>query len=296
MGRRKVILISSLIVLGFISLAIPIGLFVYRLLSNPLFTHRPPPTPPQLKQDRVVLGDSFLLRSQFVETGNGLLEEALKGPGIGSINDIAIRKFDPQSGLRIVIAGHRGAMIVDRNGLKQSQIRYDLETEQVRLGPFRRTKTDRMIGDIQIVDIDGDGGYEYLARGSFDGAALFDQQGRRLWSYPKSDKEKISLQNVTVGDLNGDGQAEFIVSSSGIEAFDRLGKQLWRRPAEYGPSQIEVVDTDGSGKPSNESQGRSFTSLLWCSVVNSPPHGSKSTVLITFPRLSVILCDFVTGS
>jgi hypothetical protein len=179
----------------------------------------------------------------------------MKGPDIGSINDIAVRKLDPESGLRIVIAGRWGAMTVDRNGLKQSQIRYDLETEQVRLGPFRRTKTDRMIGDIQIVDIDGDDGYEYLARGSFDGADLFDQQGRRLWSYPKSDKEKISLQNVTVGDLNGDGQVEFIVSSDGIEAFDRYGKQLWRRPAEYGPSQIEVVDTDGSGKKKIVSTG-----------------------------------------
>src|SRR5712691_8880097 len=160
MRRRKIALISSLVLLGFLSLAAAAGLLIHRLLSNPLFAYRPPPTPPQLKQARVVLGYSFLSRTQFVETGKGLLEGATKGPDIGSINDIAIRKLDPQSGLRIVIAGRWGAMTVDRNGLKQSQIRYDLETEQVRLGPFTRTKTDRMIGDIQIVDIDGDGRYE----------------------------------------------------------------------------------------------------------------------------------------
>src|SRR2546422_4944114 len=114
MRRRKIALISSLVLLGFLAL-VAVGLFVYWSLSNPLFAYRPPPTPPQLKQARVVLGDSFLSRSQFVGTGNGLLEEALKGPGIGSINDIAIRKLDPHPGLHIVIAGRWGAIIVDRN-------------------------------------------------------------------------------------------------------------------------------------------------------------------------------------
>jgi hypothetical protein len=248
MRRRKIALISSLVLLGFLSLAAAAGLVIHRLLSNPLFAYRPPPTPPQLKQARVVLGDSFLSRSQFVETGKGLLEEALKGPGIGSISDIAIRELDPHRGLDIVIAGREGAMVVDRNGAKRSQIRYDFETGEIRLGPFRIRKTYNAIGDIQIVDIDGDGGCQYLARGGFEGAALFDHQGRRVWSYRKNDKDRGSRENVTVGDLNGDGMAEFIVSSNGIEAFDRYGKQLWQRAAEYGPSQIEVVDIDGTGK------------------------------------------------
>jgi hypothetical protein len=248
MRRRRIALISSLVLFGFLSLAAAAGLVIHRLLSSPLFAYRPPPTPPQLKQARVVLGDSFLSRSQFVETGKGLLEEALKGPGIGSINDIAIRELDPHRGLDIVIAGREGAMVVDRNGAKRSQIKYDFETAEIRLGPFRITKTYNMIGDIQIVDIDGDGGCQYLARGGFEGAALFDYQGRRVWSYRKNDKDRGSRENVTVGDLNGDGMAEFIVSSNGIEAFDKYGTRLWQRPAEYGPSQIEVVDIDGTGK------------------------------------------------
>lgn len=246
--KHKNIFVISLVLLAVASSAASVVLLFHRALSSPLFTHRSSPTPPQLKQARVVLGDWFLMRSQLVETGMGLVGEALKGPDIGPISDIAIRKLHRHAGLPIVIAGRYGAMVIDRNGLKQSQVRYDFETEQIKLGPFRRTKTDTNIGDIQIVDIDGDGGYEFLGRGSLDGAALFDLQGRRLWSYPQSDKERISLENVTVGDLNDDRQAEFIVSSNGIEAFDRFGKQLWRRPAENGPSQIEVVDTDGSGK------------------------------------------------
>jgi len=248
MKRRNIVLVSSLVLLGFLSLATTAGFVIHRLLSSPLFAYRPPPTPPQLKQARVVIGDSFLSRSQFVETGKGPLEGALKGTNIGSINDLAIRKLDPHHDLRIVIAGREGATVVDRNGLTLSQVRYDFETEQTRLGPFRTTRTDRMIGDIQIVDFNGDGGYEYLARGSFNGAALFDQQGRRLWSYRKDPKEKFWLENVTVGDLNGDGQDEFVVSSNGIEAFDRYGKQLWRHPSEYSPKQIEVVDIEGTGK------------------------------------------------
>ncbi len=247
MRRRKIALISSLVLLAFLALA-AVGLFVYWSLSNPLFAYRPAQTPPQLKQARVVLGSSFLSRSEFIRTGKGLLGEILKVPGLGSINDIAIRERDLHHGLDIVIAGREGAMVVDRNGAKRSQIKYDFETGEIRLGPFRKTKTYNMLGDIQIVNIDGDGRCQYLARGGFDGAALFDDQGRRVWSYRKNDKNGGSRENVTVGDLNGDGMAEFIVSSNGIEAFDKYGTRLWQRPAEYGPSQIEIVDIDGTGK------------------------------------------------
>src|SRR5438876_6807655 len=243
MRRRTIALLSSLVLLGFLALA-AVGLFLFWSLSNPLFAYRPTPTPSQLNQARIVLGASFLSRSEFIQTEKGLSGEALKVPGLGSINDIAVRKLDPRRGLDIVIAGREGAMVVDRNGAKLSQIEYDFETEETRLGPFRRTKTHNMLGDIQIVDIDGNGGCEYLARGGFDGAALFDQQGRRAWSYRKNDKDGGSLENVTIGDLNGDGIAEFIASSNGIEALDRYGKRLWQRLAEYGPSQIEVVDID----------------------------------------------------
>src|SRR5713226_2084939 len=208
MRRRKIALISSLVLLAFLALA-AVGLFVYWSLSNPLFAYRPAQTPPQLKQARVVVGSSFLSRSEFIRTGKGLLGEILKVPGLGSINDIAIRERDLHHGHDIVIAGRQGAMVVDRNGAKRSQIKYDFETGEIRLGPFRKTKTYNMLGDIQIVNIDGDGRCQYLARGGFDGAALFDDQGRRVWSYRKNDKNGGSRENVTVGDLNGDGMAEF---------------------------------------------------------------------------------------
>jgi hypothetical protein len=245
--KRWKIVISLLVLLGTVTLAAAGGLLINRLLNDSFFAYRPPPTPSQLKQARVVIGDWFLTRSRFVETGESFLEQAQQGHDNGSINDIAIRTLYPP-GPRIIIAGRFGAMIVDRNGLRQSQVKYDFETKQTKLGPFRITKPASSIGDIEIVDVDGDGGYEYLARGSFDGAALFDQQGRRLWCYHKRDNESISLENVTVGDLHGDGHAEFIVSSNGIEAFNKNGVQLWRRPAESSPSQIEVVDADGTGK------------------------------------------------
>jgi hypothetical protein len=89
---------------------------------------------------------------------------------------------------------------------------------------------------------------EYLARGGLDGGAVFDHQGRLLWTYGKYTKEKMAINDLTVGDLDGDGIAEFVVSWNGIEVFDKSGRRRSQVTEEYGESQIEVVDTDGDGK------------------------------------------------
>jgi hypothetical protein len=105
-----------------------------------------------------------------------------------------------------------------------------------------------MMGDRQVVDLEGDGVCEYVARGSIDGAAVFDHQGALLWTYGQYTKENTGIDNLTIGDLDGDGVAEFVVSWDGIEVFDKSGNRRSQVKEEYGDSQIEVVDTDGDGK------------------------------------------------
>ncbi len=50
-----------------------------------MFGYKPPPTPAQLKEARVVAGSGFLSRSVFIETG--LLKA---NQDIGDINDVKV--------------------------------------------------------------------------------------------------------------------------------------------------------------------------------------------------------------
>ena len=214
--------------------------------------------PPALEKPRIVTGASFLAHSEFFRTKTGLFDEAL-GRGMGDISDIAVGELDPHPGIDIVIAGCEGATILDHNGTWQSEVRYKFQIGRKKRGPFESTQTYSSLGDMQIVDLKGDGMCEYLARGGVDGAAIFDHQGNLLWSYGRYTKEKTSIHDMTVGDLDGDSVSEFVVSWEGLEAFDMHGNRIWERPARFEPSQIEIVDTDGDGKKKIVSIGSELT-------------------------------------
>lgn len=216
---------------------------IYSVATGRIFGYEPPQTPAQLKEARIVVGQDFLARSEFVKTG--LLETI---GGIGNISDVAVGEFDSHPSLDVVVAGHEGALVLDRNGVRQSQILFQFRTSNVKIGPLTTPRIEQSLGDVQVIDLEGDGICEYLARGSLDGAAVFDHEGKLLWTYGKHTKEKVFINNLTTGDLDGDGVAEFVVSWYGIEVFDKSGKRRSQVVEEYGDTQIEVVDTDGDGK------------------------------------------------
>jgi hypothetical protein len=98
--------------------------------------------------------------------------------------------------------------------------------------------------DMQIIDIENDGTCEYLGHGGSDGAAVFDHQGKQLWAY-----REFFVKDMTAGDIDGDGIKEFAALHNGIKMFDKAGKVLWNREKSGAYYQIEIVDTDGDGKP-----------------------------------------------
>lgn len=256
---NKKILTWSLIISCVVLVAIALtGWVMYSLVAR-LFPHRLPETPAELRQPRIVIGAEFISRNQFVTTNQGgIVLDAVDG--IGSIEDIAIGELDPHPGIDIAIAGRYGAMIVDRNGAKQSQVRYEFEVEEKKIGIFPTQRMRMILGDMQVIDIEGDGTCEYLARGSLDGAAVFSHKGKRLWSYGAFTDEKTSIDDLTAGDINGDGVSEFIAGWNGLELFDRHGSKGWAQPWERSLHQIEVVDVDGDRK--NEIIHSSGSSLI----------------------------------
>ena len=217
--------------------------FVYSIFTGALIGYQPPPTPAQLKEPRIVIGKNFLSRSEFVKTA--FLE---KFKGVGAISDVAVGEFDPHPGLDVVVAGSSGALVFDRDGVQQGRTVFQFKTSDVKLGPFKTPKVDMMLGDVKVVDLEGDGVCEYLARGGLDGGAVFDHQGTMMWTYGKYTKGKTAIRDLAVGDLDGDGIAEFVVSWNGIEVFDKSGKRRSQLPEKYSGSPIEVVDTNGDGK------------------------------------------------
>lgn len=250
--RNIVIIVASCCALVLVVVGLTVWL-LYSMVTGRLFGYEPPPTPAQLKEARVVVGQGFLARSVFAETGVFKTNK-----DIGSISDVRVGEFDPHPGLDVVVAADDGAIIFDRNGANQGQVVFHFPIVNEKVGPFSSARTDTMMGDRQVVDLEGDGVCEYIARGSIHGAALFNHQGTLLWTYGKYTKENTSINDLTVGDLDGDGVAELVVSWHGIQVFDKSGNLRTHVQEEYGDTQIEVVDTDGDGKNEIVSVGGSL--------------------------------------
>ena len=241
-NKKLIIGCSSAFIVLVAMVSVVVWLFYSRFIEPFAFRTE---TPAELRDPRIITGEGFLARTQFFTLPEPAF--AARHNGVGSISDLVIKKTGDDSSAEIIIAGRYGALVVDQNGTSKSQVLYKLETQKEKIGIFKTTTTNTMLGDMQIVDLDGDRVFEYLARGSIDGAAVFDSQGERLWSYGKFTEEKTSIDDMAAGDLDGDGVAELVVVWDGLEVFDRHGVNKWRQETDAGTSHIEVVDTDGDG-------------------------------------------------
>jgi len=165
-----------------------------------------------------------------VKTGDGLFnKELLVEYSIGTASDIRFGEFDAADGEEIAIAGESGVVYLSKEGIVKGS-----------------TEFETMHCIVEVVDVEGDGIAEFMARGSWSTqGGLIDHDGNVLWT---ADGESAT-DDMDMGDVDGDGDMEFVAGyngSGGVVLFDHNGTRLWR--ADGGNVwHVELHDIDGDG-------------------------------------------------
>lgn len=95
---------------------------------------------------------------------------------------------------------------------------------------------------ILSLELDGE---EVVVGEERGGVSLFDRAGRRRWTveipwvtlpWAYWGEERSRIRELAVADLDGDGANEILAANADrrVYAFDRTGRELWKRPIEWG--------------------------------------------------------------
>ncbi|MGH9763090.1 MAG: hypothetical protein ACREAC_19875, partial [Blastocatellia bacterium] len=217
--KTKHILIASGTAAGFVLLVICIGIYgVYRKYSRFLNFD----IPGELQQPRVVYGAGLLSKRTFC-----------KDESVGRIDSLVYGEFKAGAGNLLAVVGEYGAVFTDGSGAKKQTIhfapnivrRWGLVTDQLRRS------------DVALVNPEGNCLCEFLVRnGTALGqqkAELLDEDGRTLWTYGEGDGRNSFLEDISAGDLDGDGRAEYAaayLNGKGLVLLDHSLKEIWEKP------------------------------------------------------------------
>ena len=167
-----------------------------------------------------------------VIAGDGLLSKNLifENATVGAVTDIHVSSGTTATEYRL--AGSKGSVVVDAQFHVTSAITFD-----------------RKAVDVHPIDVNQDGLFEYMDRGGhgWQNAALFDQNGKVLWRY----RGWFGINDMVAGDLDGDGEPEFVVGSNGgggVRLLNKAGKVEWQKD-DGNVWHVEIIDTSGDGIP-----------------------------------------------
>lgn len=273
---RNILLVLGALMLVFVGMISYGAYTVYKYASYFSISRE---VPPELKEPRITLGSEIfskeLIFSHTSESFLKVIGDATKvrdekdrqkvvqsqvARGIYNFSDIKT------VGNEIVAVGEFGAYFLNFKGELTRAIAFEPYLEKTKIGPYEHKSYQSGLSNIRIVQLEKDK-VGFLSYGSREGVRVFDRNGDQIWamnaetidaSVLLKDKEEQEAEwekmtyvlEAAVGDLDGDGISEYVVSSKkdGIRAYDRSGVEKWFVADDFPMDELSIRDIDGDGK------------------------------------------------
>ncbi len=156
--------------------------------------------PEALDEIGIAAGQNLLRREAFIEDSR-----------LGVVTDIRLGDFVSAPGVELGVASNQGALFCTFQGR-----------------PLEMTTFAKEAAHVDIIESGSDGVYYFMNRGGRgEGASLIDSEGNDIWTYSSF----WGIDDMASGDLDGDGNLEFVVGfngGGGVRLLDREGKEVWR--------------------------------------------------------------------
>lgn len=272
---KVVITIFSVAILATVGL---VGLGAYGFYSI-LSSDGNARVPKSLAKTGILKGEGVLKKSTFFELKRASLLDSIRGvTPKGTEGDrtrvasalVAERIFGfddlKMEGGKLVAASPFGIFVFDPDGKLESRKFFETSKQKVKVGWFELENDKVELDNLRIVRLAPDK-FGFLAFNSIAGVTVYGENGDVVWRYAgdtpdlgillKDEKERerhIEERNhvleAAVGDLDGDGISEYLVSREklGLQALNAKGDVLWTLQHEYPSAKLFLYDSDNDGK------------------------------------------------
>src|SRR5262245_39848566 len=131
-----------------------------------------------------------------VRVGEELFERVayFKDGTIGDIRSITVLPAATSQGATVIVGGVSGAALLRPDGAVSSVVPFSAKVQNA-----------------AVLDLEKDGSLEYMNRGGgWSPVRLLNAEGNSVWQYPSSESD-AAPDAMAVGDLDSDGDLEFVV-------------------------------------------------------------------------------------